>query len=116
MMRGWCIIVSQALRNCAAVAVLAVLALGMSAGGAIAQRAGPQPCRQDVREFCTNHEPGHGAVQRCLQEHSGAVSSTCRAYLQERRERGPGRGATVRQVCRVRSGAVDCVEKRTSPD
>jgi hypothetical protein len=103
----------QPLRNWAAVVVLAVLALGMSAGGAIAQRAGPLPCRQDVRAFCANHEPGHGAVQRCLQEHSGAVSSTCRAYLQERREPAAARGATVRQVCRVRSGSgAVCVDKR----
>jgi hypothetical protein len=70
------------------------------------------PCRDDVREFCTNHEPGHGAVQRCLQEHSGAVSSTCRAYLQERSERGTAHGANVGQFCRMRSGSVDCVQKR----
>ena len=64
--------------------LIVLLGMLVLASSATAQRAGPAPCRDDIREFCRNHEPGHGAVKRCLQEHSGAVSSSCRASLQER--------------------------------
>jgi hypothetical protein len=45
------------------------------------------PCRQDMRAFCANLEPEHGAMQRCLQEHLGDLSSSCRARLQRGIER-----------------------------
>lgn len=61
----------------------------------IAQSGGP--CRDDVRQFCNHLEPGHGTRLACLQEHSGELSSACRAQLQERSERrtrAPGDGVT----------------------
>jgi hypothetical protein len=45
------------------------------------------PCRQNMRAFCVNLEPEHGAMQRCLQEHMGDLSSSCRAHLQRGVER-----------------------------
>jgi hypothetical protein len=44
------------------------------------------PCSQDIHTFCANLEPGNGAMQRCLQEHLGDLSSACRAHLQRRVE------------------------------
>ena len=62
-----------------------VCAVLVGARSAIAQKGGP--CGPDIRVFCTALEAGHGAMQRCLQEHLGDLSSACRAHLQRGIER-----------------------------
>jgi Cysteine rich repeat len=58
------------------------------------------PCREDIRALCANLEPGHGAMQRCLQEHLGDLSSGCRAHLQ----RGVERALTPARPDHTRAG------------
>ena len=72
---------------------LAVIALVLTATEATAE---PAPCDADMRTFCRGVGQGHGAMQRCMQEHFAALSSACRAHMQGAVERA-GRTAEPRQ-------------------
>jgi hypothetical protein len=55
--------------------------------GADRLTAAPAPCDADMRAFCRGLEHGHGAMQRCMEEHFAALSSACRAHMQREIER-----------------------------
>ncbi len=59
------------------------------------RQAGPRgACRQDVRQLCGDAAPGQGRIVRCLAEHRGQISESCRtAMLQRRMERQQQRQA-----------------------
>ena len=46
------------------------------------------PCKQDVESFCGDVQPGGGRVYRCLAEHEGELSNSCRARLADIRATG----------------------------
>ena len=69
------------MRTVARVAIAAAILVGLAGSRSeIAQALAP--CAADAHTFCRGLEPGHGAMQRCLQEHLGDLSSACRAHLQ----------------------------------
>src|SRR5262249_48984545 len=77
--------VAPALRAGAGMLFAVALTIAVSAPTALAQRAGsPAACRAEIQEFCSNLEPRRSTVQSCLEDHSGDLSSSCRALLQER--------------------------------
>ena len=46
------------------------------------------PCKEDVQAFCAEVQPGTGRLYRCLWEHEGELSVSCRARLIELRTSG----------------------------
>jgi len=57
-------------------------------------RGGPpaamrQACKDDVKSFCSDVQPGGGRIIRCLHDHYKAISDGCYAVLQKLDE---GRG------------------------
>src|SRR4029079_13136880 len=68
-------------------------AAGAPAAGQAAPAAAPavkasSPCKQDVESFCGDVQPGGGRVYRCLAEHEGELSNSCRARLADVRATG----------------------------
>ncbi|HEY3585764.1 MAG TPA: cysteine rich repeat-containing protein, partial [Myxococcaceae bacterium] len=46
------------------------------------------PCKDDVAAFCESVQPGGGRLYRCLWEHEGELSVSCRARMTEIRTTG----------------------------
>jgi len=46
------------------------------------------PCKEDVAAFCESVQPGGGRLYRCLWEHEGELSVSCRARMNEIRTTG----------------------------
>jgi len=72
--------------------------LGRAAGGTMGQPADKtQPemkegiqqfqtaCQADVKQFCTNVEPGGGRIKECLLDHYKEVSDDCYGVLEKQR-------------------------------
>jgi hypothetical protein len=103
-------VTTRALRAVVGMVVAAALTIAVSAVNALAQRAGsPAACSADIHQFCTNLEPRRSSVQSCLEDHSGDLSSSCRALLQERTEHVH---AHEPRACGQGAGSPACPEKR----
>ncbi len=44
-----------------------------------------QACQPDVQSFCSDVTPGHGAIIKCLRQHKGELSQTCKEQLHKLR-------------------------------
>ena len=46
------------------------------------------PCRQDVRQFCGEVQPGGGRIVNCLLDHQNEISDSCYGALAKRKGAG----------------------------
>lgn len=66
--------------------LLICLMTGLIADAAVAAEA-KGPCAKDVAALCGGVEPGGGRVLACLKEHQESVSSACKDYLIDIRDK-----------------------------
>ena len=59
------------------------LAIGLSAGGAMAQTAAErEACQADFEKYCAGVQPGGGRVVECLSKHLDQLTPQCKAVVE----------------------------------
>jgi len=85
-------------------------------------RSFANPCEPDVKQYCSDVEPGGGRIMNCLQDHYKDVSQDCYDTLSKKMS-GPGNGLMssckndVKQYCSdVQPGGgriINCLKDHT---
>jgi len=76
----------------AAMAVVLGFAFGMVPAMAATQ---DRACANDVKQFCSDVQPGRSNVMQCLREHQADLSAACKDRIQEAQTRAQ----ETRQAC-----------------
>lgn len=80
---------------------IAVFAVMVMVGNANAQGPGRgmvvKSCAAEIEKHCSGIPHGAGQIPKCLEEHLKELSDTCKAALENRGPKGPGRGRMRQQ-------------------
>jgi len=94
-----------------ALAIVTLVSAGVASAGPVKDR----PCRDDLRRFCSEVEPGHDRPTECLRAHWSELSDRCRDAQRPRASAGELKGceADRQRFChgvRLGGGRVkDCL-------
>jgi len=64
-----------------------LMGAGVFAVSSSADAPGPGPCAGDIQKFCSDIQPGGGAVLQCLKAHQANLSDACKQAGEELKQK-----------------------------
>ena len=74
-----------------------VFCLAMATVASAEQTA--RPCREDAAKLCQDVKPGHGAIARCLKEHSNDLSPACKSNMAKAKAKARKKAGEFKKAC-----------------